>query len=72
MTTEKYPLSSQQADEIIHSNFQSQADLAIDTFRGFNKWIQCNSDAWCLMMEQYDVEFNKFNGKYISIKFLPK
>lgn len=72
MTTERYPLSSQQADEIIFSNFQYQADLAIDMFRASNKWIQCNSDAWSLMMHEYDVEFNKFNGKYISIKFLPK
>lgn len=72
MTTERFSLCSTQADEIIHINFQSQANQAIDMFRASNKWIQCNSDAWSLMMQAYDVEFNKFNGKYISIKFIPK
>lgn len=72
MTTEIYSLSSQQADDIIFANFQYQADLAIDMFRQANKSIQCRADAWSIMMDLYDVEFNKFNGRYISIKFLPK
>jgi hypothetical protein len=71
-TIEKMPLSSSQADDIIFANFRNYADLAVDHFLKYNSWCQSRSDAWCMMMDNYDVEFVKTNGEYKSMSLIPK
>jgi hypothetical protein len=72
MKTEKMPLSSSKADDIIFDNFQPVADQAIDLWLLANPWCQGRGDAWSLMMNNYDVEFVSENNVYKSVTFLPK
>jgi len=71
-TIEKMPLSSSKADDIIFDYFRNYVDLAIDHFLKCNTWIQGRGDAWSLMMDNYDVEFVKTDGKYKSMCLVPK
>lgn len=71
MKTEKMPLSSSKADDIIFDNFQPVADEAISLWLLANPWCRGRGDAWSIMMDNYDVEFVTDNGVYKSVTFLP-